>query len=367
MSLRGVGLVTRLELTQRVRSGRWKASLAAWFLVLVAVTIGMVSTFGVLEAGRDGVVVLHQLVLFFVLCVGLIIAPALTATSVNGDSRDGVLATVQATPLSPLALALGKLLAAWAASLAFLLVSLPVLLFTSVWSAMAPWSLPLAVAVIAALLLAVCAAGLGISSLTPRTGASTMLSYLLVAVLVVGLPMAFGLIAPALREEASVTMARPDWETLEAGSDEDLDALYADDGSFLDPDSIPCVETEYTEEIWHTRPVAPLLVPQPLVVLSDSQPGIAGVDYAPMFLIRDGVEDAFTPATPPESLNCAQWREREKRGQEPWEHPDPPGTPGWRWIPGLLVNLLIGGAGFYATLRRLRVPAGRLPRGVRIA
>ena len=41
--------------------------------------------------------------------------------------------------------------------------------------------------------------------------------------------------------------------------------------------------------------------------------------------------------------------------------------PGWKWAPGLAINLLLGGLGVAFALRRLKVPAGSLPKGVRIA
>ena len=43
------------------------------------------------------------------------------------------------------------------------------------------------------------------------------------------------------------------------------------------------------------------------------------------------------------------------------------GRLGITWPYGLAANLLLGGAFTYVTVRRLRAPARRLPRGVRVA
>ena len=59
--------------------------------------------------------------------LALLVVPALTAQSVNGDRERGVLAILQTTLLTPAEIAVGKLVAAWAVSLVFLVVSLPLI------------------------------------------------------------------------------------------------------------------------------------------------------------------------------------------------------------------------------------------------
>ena len=197
--------VLSLELTQRARSTRWRVLLVAWFVVLVGTVVLQTLFFDSVGPGvmgdestwtRSSAEAIATGTLLFVLLVGLLVAPAQTATSINGDRRDGVLALVQAAPVSTWAVAVGKLLAAWLASLAFLLVSLPVLVWTVIRGGLTWWALLLGVAVVALLLLAVSGMGLGLSALTPRTASSTMLSYLIVAVLTVGLPLVFALSMP---------------------------------------------------------------------------------------------------------------------------------------------------------------------------
>ena len=205
-ALRGV---LSLELTQRARSTRWRVLLIGWFVVLVATVVLQTVFFGAVGPGFSGdeqawarasAEAIATGTLLFVLLVGLLVAPAQTASSINGDRRDGVLALIQAAPVPTWTVAVGKLLAAWLASLAFLTVSLPVLLWTVIRGGMPWWAMILGVAVVALLLLGVSGMGLGMSALTPRTASSTMLSYLIVAVLVIGLPVVFLLSMPLMEQ-----------------------------------------------------------------------------------------------------------------------------------------------------------------------
>jgi ABC-2 type transport system permease protein len=67
--------------------------------------------------------------MLFMLALAMLIVPALTAQSINGDRERGVLATLQTTLLTPAEIAIGKLVAAWATTLVFLAVSLPLIVW----------------------------------------------------------------------------------------------------------------------------------------------------------------------------------------------------------------------------------------------
>src|SRR4051794_14887699 len=120
--------VARLELTMRVRAGRWRWLVIAWFLILTLfMLLGHLAV-----ANNDDVVAAHQrgTVLYgalqlFMLGLALLVTPTLSAQSVNGDRERGTLAVLQVTRLSAFEIAAGKLLAAWATAAVFLLVSVP--------------------------------------------------------------------------------------------------------------------------------------------------------------------------------------------------------------------------------------------------
>ena len=128
MSWSAVRTVAVLELRQRVRSTRWRVMLVVWGIVLVLLCGGMASLASMSGDSVDRVVPsLYDTALCFVLGIGLIVAPTLSATSINGDRADATLALLQATTLRSQEIVVGKLVAAWSAALAFLAVALPFL------------------------------------------------------------------------------------------------------------------------------------------------------------------------------------------------------------------------------------------------
>src|SRR4029079_17955054 len=117
VSLHGVRTISVLELRQRLRTSRWPFVLGIWLLIIGAVA-GL-TWWAVHDQPGDRGATLYDVVLFFVLGLGMLVVPSLTATSINGDREHGVLATLQTTLLTSADIVLGKLVAAWAISLAF--------------------------------------------------------------------------------------------------------------------------------------------------------------------------------------------------------------------------------------------------------
>ena len=89
MSWTAVRTVAVLELRQRVRSTRWRVMLVVWGVVLVLLCGGLASLAGMSGGRHEEVVpILYDVTLSFVLGIGLIVAPTLSATSINGDRAD---------------------------------------------------------------------------------------------------------------------------------------------------------------------------------------------------------------------------------------------------------------------------------------
>ena len=190
MSWSAVRTVAVLELRQRVRSTRWQVMLVVWGVVLVLLCGGLTALAGMTGSeAEDTAPILYDLTVCFVLGIGLIIAPTLSATSVNGDRADATLALLQATRLRSQEIVVGKLVAAWSAALAFLAVALPFLLVFTLLGGAAWMTLAGHLLILVVTLGAVCAIGLGFSAATARTSASAVLTYLVVAGLVIGSPI----------------------------------------------------------------------------------------------------------------------------------------------------------------------------------
>ena len=106
----GVRTVATLELRQRVRSSRWIVSLVIFGLGVGGVTA---LTWGVASSATGSTSTdvvgptMFGFIVFFVLFLGLLVSPTLSATAINGDRNAGTLATLQVTLLSATEIVLG--------------------------------------------------------------------------------------------------------------------------------------------------------------------------------------------------------------------------------------------------------------------
>lgn len=361
--LAGVITVARLELRQRVRSTRWLVVLAVWTALLLLLT-GLIrwsvlaaydpteamveDQAARMEAGRT----VFGIVVFLVLSLGALVVPALTSTSINGDRAAGVLAMLQTTLLTPAQIVIGKLAAAWVVALALLVCALPDLAWAYAQGGTPVGRLVTVLALLMVELLVVCAIGLGWSAITARTSSSALLTYLTVALLGLGLPLAFALTVPLVSSLEKATVRQ---------------FVYDSNGT-----TGSCVTTQETQSVFHSERTWWLLAPSPFVILADASPrpsaGASASD--PLTLIRMGVREARLGRDPitdwcgPGATGgdtAADYAAREARRDRDRERL------GVAWPYGLAVNLLLGGGLTAVAARRLRTPARRLPRGTRIA
>lgn len=354
LSWHGVSTVARLELRQRLRSTKWYIGLAVFFVivgivtVLTTITVGNQSMLGEGGFGR----VVFDVVVFFILLLGILVAPTLSSSSINGDRRSGTLAILQVTLLTPAEIAVGKLLAAWAAALAFLVVSLPFLLWGIAQGGMSVAAVLVTIGLLAFVLAVVVAIGLGFSALVPKSSSSAVLTYLSMASLTVISLIVFGL---------SLTLTVEPTETRVWGISHAVDTSWDWDSG--DP------SCEWYTETWdqpHTERTWWLLAVNPFVVVADAMPeesldtdeyyGPSGI----MSAIRYGVREARTgPQT--EVDQC--WYG--SGSLSPVAERDVDRSPVWPWGMAFLGGL--GAAGLVTAVRRLSIPVRKLPRGTRIA
>ncbi|WP_019135288.1 ABC transporter permease subunit [Cellulomonas massiliensis] len=344
----GVRTVAVLELRQRVRSTRWIVALVVWFVVVGAITLLTTGALGALS-GSDGATpeqtgpLLFSAVTFLVLGLGLLVTPTLTSTGINGDRNAGTLATLQVTLLSPAEIAAGKLLAAWAAACAFLVVSVPFLVLALAMGGTPAWSIVRVVLLVALLLAAVCGIGLGWSAVVARTAGSTVLTFVTVAGLVLFTPLLFGLTYPSISQERDVRV----W------------AENAN-GTGCEWQTVPMTVAS-TERTWW------LLGLNPFVVVADgagTAEGVAENDYypqEPLGAIRQGVRQLRAG----EQVEQDQCWSAAPGATSPVTPQAVSRAPVWPW--GLAANVALGVVGFVVAVRRLRVPQRTLARGTRVA
>jgi len=374
MSLHGVRTIAVLELRQRLRTSRWPVVIGVWFLVIGAVAgltwwaVSSQSGDPATTLSTDRGTTLYDVVLFFVLGLGMLVVPSLTATSINGDREHGVLATMQTTLLTSADIVVGKLVAAWAISLAFLLAASPFLVWAWIAGGVEVGRMLLAVTVLAFVLAVVCALGLMFSTLTARTISSAVLTYLAVAALTFGTVIAFLLSIPIMSTQANVRVkVVPDsWYQEQQPANPENKAI-------LEPTSADCVYVNREQTILHTERTWWLLVLNPFVVVADAAPSRKPVNYLgfePLQMISDGARSARLGSTA-DSLN------------ECWPELDPNRDVDYRaqqqiererlnrvhavWPYGFVFLGVLGAASTWVAVRRLRTPIRKLPRGTRIA
>ena len=359
----GIRTVARLELRQRVRSTRWIIALVVFGAIVGGVTLltWLVARAAVSSSSGTEVVgpTMFGFIVFFVLFLGLLVSPTLSATSINGDRTAGTLATLQVTLLSPAEIVLGKLLASWVASLAFLAVSVPFILWAFASGGTPVLAVVTTVLLLALLLAVVCAIGLGFSALTARTSGSAVLTYISVASLSILSLIVFGLTVPLVTTQEMV----PTYQ-----SDPDQDASYQDKNGNWVEDYGPCVWKDQRMPVVHTERTWWLLAINPFVIVADAAPAPAvsenmGGSFDPLTGIRAGVRVARLG--PPQTQDWC-WQEQGDSYQ-PYPGFDETGSlsPVWPW--GLGANLLLGVAGVVVAVRRITVPLRSLPKGTRVA
>ncbi|MCF8609987.1 ABC transporter permease [Gordonia sp. HY285] len=344
-----VAVLVGLEVRQRIRSTRWKVTAGLLFALTSVLVLGSlyltVAVAG--ESYRDWASNLLDITLAVVLFLGFAAAPTLSATSINGDRRDATLALVQAAPISSWDLALGKLLGSWFASLALIGVALPYLIWGAVSSHTSILFAILAMIVTAAIMGAYCAIGLAFSSLTSRPAASAMLTQATVLLLLLGSPIAFGLTYPMTQQNHRVTVAG--WDFDDATSEAN------------------CRLDEREERFNHTEYTWWLLAPNPVLIVSDVvSAGIDRPDDSP-FVGGAGffafLQSAARAGPDVRSEGCDALTTPGLSGDDERlaRHV------GDSWYIGLAVTVVIGCASLAVAARRLRVPAHKLGRGVRVA
>ena len=347
--LNGAGVVFSLEMRQRVRGTAWYIMLAVFFVLLFAVTgilTAIVGDDSPANASANAGASAFSTVIYFVLLLGTLVAPALSGNAINGDRDDGTLATLQVTLVSHWQIVFGKFLAAWVTALAFLLAAVPFLVFTIV-RGVAPLTILVSVLVLAVELGVVAAIGVGLSGVIVRPLFSIVLTYLVVAVLSLGTVISFGL-GGLLSQSPTVTKVYSS-------------TVVGDDGTAME-----CTFTgEEKGQTFRFDRVWGLLVANPYVLLADAVPADPDENYpSDLFgLIKYGERTAQIP--PKLTLTQNDCTGVYGAQQMPYREAIETTVPGW--LVGLIIQLVLAGGALVGAGLRLRTPAGRLPKGSRIA
>jgi ABC-2 type transport system permease protein len=345
----GVATVARLEFTVRIRAGRWRWLLGGWFVVLVLFTLLLRLAIGRAQSldGSRGTVIYGGLQLFE-LGLALLVVPALTSQSINGDRERGTLAVLQVTHLSAFDIAAGKFLAAWATACVFLVASAPLVAWSMIEGGVPVIRVVVVSIVVALLLGVVCAISLGLSAVLSRSTTSSVLSYLAVFALTVGTLILFGLATALTTTSGTGTQTNETWWLLAPNPF----VVLADAAPVAPGPRVRChTETQSTVPAPFSTPGSSSST---FEICTASGPTI--VD--PLGSISRAVRTLRVPPNAPVNAYAP-----EVIGPEPGST----ASGGLVWPYGLGFDLCLAGFMLVVTTRRLRTPRRQLPPGVRLA
>ncbi|MDJ0335625.1 ABC transporter permease [Salinibacterium sp. G-O1] len=343
----GLWVILTLELRQRVRTASWYVLIGV-FVALIAIVTVVVSValrgFGADDLGGAAI---YSTIIYFVLLLGTLVAPALSGNAINGDRDAGTLATTQVTLITTWQLIIGKFLAAWVTALAFLAAAVPFLIYASVVGRLSAAAITVSILILAIELGVVAAIGVGLSGLVARPLFSVVLSYLAVAALSIGTLIAFSLGGLAVQTEVSNVSSY--------GTD------YNSAGN-----AITCSAPEtYTYRAPRFDLFWGVLAANPYVVLADAVPSSFDRNGNPTDLfgqIKSGVRSAqIAPETLVVFNECTNTFPQTPSARDVIDST----TPGW--FVGLTIHLILAVGALVGAWARIRTPAARLGRGSRIA
>jgi ABC-type transport system involved in multi-copper enzyme maturation permease subunit len=353
---RGLRIVIGLELAQRVRGVAVYVLLGLFTAFVAAVTLLLWATAD--NSGMDGGTgtggYLFSTIVYFVLLLGTLLAPALGGAAVNGDREAGTLATTQVTLVSTSQIVIGKFLASWITSLAFLVVSLPFLLFSFTLGELPPRTVLVSLLVLVLELAVVSAVGVGWSAVIGRPLFSVATTYLVVAALSIGTLIAFGLGGFAVQMEQRNTYIG-------------VDAAYYEEETGA-PECLP--PEVYTTQVPRFDLVWGFLAANPYVVLADASGGDFDASGYPVDLFSAFALGARAAQIVPEAETvydeCAALRAGSTNDPSPtpeeiWNSTTP------SWFVGLGAHVVLAAGLLGWGIARTRTPARRLPRGQRVA
>lgn len=343
-----MGLILGLELRQRVRGVAWYVILGVFFALVALVTVGVWVITG--SWGTSGGT-LFSSVVYFVLLLASLISPALSGNAINGERESGTLATIQVTSITTGQIVIGKWLAAWIASLALLVVTLPFLAIAVGIGDVSGTTVVSSLAILTAELGVLSALGVGLSGLIRKPLFSVVVTYLTVAALSLGTLIAFTIAGSVTQVTVTQTTISP---------------AYDESGDFAAAGCEPAVTDTFTTPRFD--PYWGLLAVNPYVVVADASYGDfnAGGEPENLFgFVALGVRQAQIA---PETEVFHDWCHGDSSSYADGPTPQEllrTGVPSW--FIGLALQSALGALALFGAWRATRTPAGRLAKGSRIA
>lgn len=364
MSGQRLGTIVRLELTQRTRSVAWYVLLGVFAVLLLIVTVLSFLAFGWVDAPGSAI---FSTIVFITLLLIVLVSPTLSGNSVNGDRDAATLAPVQVTLATTGEIVLGKFLAAWTTGLAFVVVSIPFLIAATFAGGTDAATIVVSLVVLVVEVGVIAAIGVGLSGIMARPLFSVATTYLVVAALVIGTLIAFGLLGATMRTEQVNNYRSIAYEMYEDGTFPCMPGESPSDDYPCEEDPTPeCGEwTTYTNEVPRFDRVWWILAANPFVILADATPTKYDANGYPVDMfgqIKTGVRMAQqAPEAEITRDECSPSTLEYESSEEMIVGTTP------SWFVGLALQVLFAAGLLWWAWARTRTPARTLPPGTRIA
>lgn len=348
--LRLLLVVIELELRQRLvsRAYRWLLGIFTGILiVLVGLIVALRFVVGGVGSADFGIS--YAVVLFVTVVMITIVAPAFAGGSINGDREAGTLATTQVTLVTTGQLVLGKFLAAWVASSAFLVCAMPGLVVGAVLGPVHPSILLANAAVLLVEVGFLSALGVGFSGLAARPVLSIVLTLVAVSALTIGSTLGFVLGGSIVTTTVQRETRAPAWNAADETSG--------------------CVTSTWEERRHRFDLFAPLLAVNPFIVVADATPyrftriGPSGETTAESLMVSFKNSLAEMRQAPGSEAPVDLCAARNPDALDPSRREPFPQL----WVIGLSAHALLGAGALALAWRRTRTPARLLPPGTRVA
>ncbi|WP_374314499.1 ABC transporter permease [Microbacterium sp.] len=366
MNAQRLGTIVRLELTQRTRSVAWYVLLGVFGVLLLIVTA--LSFLAYSWAADPQGSAIYSTIVYITLLLIVLVSPTLSGNSINGDRDAATLAPVQVTLATTAEILIGKFLAAWVTGLAFVVVAIPFLVIATLSGGADAATIAVSLLVLVVEVGVIAAIGVALSGIIARPLFSVATTYLVVAALVVGTLIAFGLVGATMRTEQTYNSRSIDWESYQDG---EFPCMPGETPS----EDYPCVQdptpecgewTTYTNEVARFDRVWWILAANPFVILADATPTTFDRNGYPSDLfgqIKFGIRAA--QQAPPAEVTWDECSPDYGDDQPSPEEVIAQSTPSW--FVGLGLQILLAAGLLWWAWSRTNTPARRLPPGTRIA
>jgi ABC-type transport system involved in multi-copper enzyme maturation permease subunit len=360
-----LGTIVGLELTQRTRSIAWYVLLGV-FAVILAIVTGL--SFVAWGYNEDPGAAIYSTIVYITLLLVVLVSPTLSGNAINGDRDAATLAPVQVTLATTAEILFGKFLAAWVTGLAFVVVSIPFLLIATLGGGGDPATIGVSLLVLVFEVGVVAAIGVALSGILSRPLFSVATTYLVGAALVIGTLIAFALVGFTVRSEATNEYRSYNYEEYEGDTFPCLPGEEPTGDYPCDEDAeITCGEWQVsTYEVPRFDRVWWLLAANPFVILADATPTQFDARGYPVDLfgqIKTGVRYAQQPPDLEQRWDdCSRMPVEDSPTPEEMMAQTAPS-----WFVGMALQALLAAGLLWWAWARTKTPAGRLPKGSRIA